>query len=104
MSTNVLDSGTIDAALHAYRPKGCRENNLSSPSCSKTSRDPAGKDSAYNPFNPRDKLPLQLSPNVLSVFRTYRRTGTRLFYSEGDFNDRRLSILDKTLYSDIPFF
>lgn len=102
--TNVLDSGTIDAALHAYRPKGCRENNLSSQSCLKPSRDLAGKDSVYNPFNPREKLPLQPSPNVLSAFRTSRRTGTRPFYSEGDFNDRMLSILDKTLYSDIPFF
>ena len=58
----------------------------------------------YNPFNPSEKLPLQPSPNVLTTFRTYRRTGTRPFYSEGDFNDRMLSILDKTLYSDIPFF
>ena len=58
----------------------------------------------YNPFNPSGDLPLQPSPSVLSAFRTYRSTGTRPFYSEGDFNDRMLSILDKTLYSDIPFF
>lgn len=58
----------------------------------------------YNPFNPSGQLPLQPSPNVLSAFMTYRSIGTRPFYSEGDFHDRMLSILDKTLYSDIPFF
>jgi len=52
----------------------------------------------YNPFNPSGQLPLQPSPNVLSAFMTYRSIGTRPFYSEGDFHDRMLSILDKTLY------
>lgn len=58
----------------------------------------------YNPFDPKDTLPLQPSPSVLAAFRTYRTKGTRPFYCEGDFDDRMLSILDKTLYSDIPFF
>lgn len=60
--------------------------------------------SLYNPFNQGGELPIQPSPRVLSAFRMYRRIGTRPFYQEGDFNDRMLSILDKTLYSDIPFF
>ena len=58
----------------------------------------------YNPFNLSEQLPLQPSSSILSAFRTYRSIGTRPFYSEGDFSDRMLSILDKTLYSDIPFF
>lgn len=58
----------------------------------------------YNPFDPGKELPMQPSPDILTAFKTYRSTGTRPFYSEGDFNDRMLSILDKTLYSDIPFF
>ena len=59
----------------------------------------------YNPFNPTIDLPLQQYPKVLSTFRTHRPTGTRsFFYSESDFNDRMHSILDKTLYIDIPFF
>lgn len=57
-----------------------------------------------NPFNPSEQLPFQPSPSILSAFRIYRGIGTRPFYSEGDFNDRMLSILDKTLYHDIPFF
>ncbi len=60
----------------------------------------------YNPpFYPNEALPIQPSPpDILSAFRMYKGIGTRPFYSEGDFNNRMLSILDKTLYSDIPFF
>jgi hypothetical protein len=58
----------------------------------------------YDPFNSHEDLPLRPSPDVLAAFRIYRNTGTRPFYCEGDFNDRMLSILDKTLYNDIPFF
>ena len=58
----------------------------------------------YDPFHPSGTLPVQPSPSILSAFRTYKGTGTRPFYREGDFNNRMLSILDKTLYSDIPFF
>ncbi|MGE4453304.1 MAG: AAA family ATPase [Sphaerochaeta sp.] len=58
----------------------------------------------YNPFSPNKALPVQPSPDILSAFRMYKGIGTRPFYSEGDFNNRMLSILDKTLYSDIPFF
>jgi predicted AAA+ superfamily ATPase len=58
----------------------------------------------YDPFHQSGVLPVQPSPGILSAFRTYKGLGTRPFYSEGDFNNRMLSILDKTLYSDIPFF
>ena len=59
---------------------------------------------AYNPFEPSGDLPIQPNPTILHAFRLYKQIGTRPFYQEGDFNDRMLSILDKTLYSDIPFF
>ena len=47
---------------------------------------------------------MQPSARVLDSFRTYRHTGTRPFYTQRDFNDRMISILNKTFYSDIPFF
>lgn len=58
----------------------------------------------YNPFQSQENLPVEPTSNLLSAFKTYSRMGTRPFYSEGDFDDRMLSILDKTLYNDIPFF
>jgi hypothetical protein len=58
----------------------------------------------HDPFIPGSKMPIEPSPALLDAFRTYRSIGTRPFYSEGDFQDRLLAILDKTLYSDVPFF
>lgn len=49
-------------------------------------------------------LPVAPTPAILDAFRKYRRIGTRPFYGEGDFQDRLLAVLDKTLYSDVPFF
>jgi len=43
-------------------------------------------------------------PGILSSFRAYRAGGTRPFYGEGDFAERLVAVLDKTLYADIPFF
>ncbi len=58
----------------------------------------------YEPFGTLMELPLQPSPAVLDAFRKYRVVGTRPFYSEGNFADRMLAILDKTLYTDVPYF
>lgn len=58
----------------------------------------------YNPFQPSGDLPIQPTAAVLSAFRTYQRVGTRPFYREGDFSSRMFTVLDKTLYHDIPFF
>lgn len=44
------------------------------------------------------------APEILAAFREYRSTGMRAFFSEGNFKDRMLALLDKTLYADIPFF
>lgn len=59
---------------------------------------------ACNPFASNIQLPVQPSPSLLTAFRQYMQSGTRPFYREGDFEDRMLSILDKTLYEDIHFF
>ena len=57
-----------------------------------------------DPFSGKAPLPLQPTPDLLSLFREYRRGGTRPFYAEGNFEDRLLAVLDKALYADIPFF
>lgn len=59
---------------------------------------------AHDPFSSPSLLPIEPTPAVLSLFRKYRQTGTRPFYAEGDFENRLLALLDKTLYSDVPFF
>jgi predicted AAA+ superfamily ATPase len=64
-----------------------------------------GKDyPVRDPFGGEAPLPIDPTPKILSAFRGYRSRGTRPFYAEGDFEERLLAILDKTLYSDIPFF
>lgn len=59
---------------------------------------------ACDPFKPGAKLPVDPEPAILDSFRKYRSFGTRPFYAEGDFESRMLAVLDKTLYSDVPFF
>ena len=58
----------------------------------------------FDPFMGNTKLPVQPTPEILAAFREYRSTGTRPFFAEGNFEDRMLAVLDKTLYADIPFF
>lgn len=58
---------------------------------------------ATDPFI-ETKLPVQPTPEILAAFREYRNTGTRPFFDEGNFEERMLAVLDKTLYADIPFF
>jgi len=58
---------------------------------------------ATDPFI-ETKLPVQPTPEILAAFREYRNTGTRPFFAEGNFEERMLAVLDKTLYADIPFF
>ncbi|GAB6276394.1 MAG: hypothetical protein SAMD01599839_09340 [Rectinema sp.] len=55
----------------------------------------------FAPFGP---IPVQGTSRLLALFREYRKTGTRPFYSEGNFAERLLSVLEKSLYSDVPFF
>jgi len=58
----------------------------------------------YDPFNGTARLPVEPTPAILGFFRKYRSSGTRPFYAEGNFEERMLAVLDKTLYSDVPFF
>lgn len=58
----------------------------------------------FDPFIGDTKLPVQPTPEILGHFREYRSTGTRPFFAEGNFEERMLAVLDKTLYADIPFF
>lgn len=58
----------------------------------------------YDPFTDTGPIPLTPSPEILRLFQGYKKNGTRPFYGEGNFADRLLGILDKTLYFDIPFF
>jgi len=58
----------------------------------------------YDPFSGQKELPLTPSPPLLDAFRRYKIIGSRPFYAEADFSERMLSVLDKTLYFDIPFF
>ncbi|MBP7095372.1 MAG: ATP-binding protein [Spirochaetia bacterium] len=40
---------------------------------------------------------------LLQAFRRYREGGTRPFQGEGDFRERMLAVLEKSLYADVPF-
>jgi predicted AAA+ superfamily ATPase len=64
-----------------------------------------GKDYlVFDPFINNVEVPVTPSAKILAAFRTYRSTGTRPFYADANFEERLLSVLDKTLYFDIPFF
>ncbi len=55
-------------------------------------------------FDPFESVPIPVSPELLSLFREYRRHGTRPFYAEESFPERMMGILEKTLQADVPFF
>ncbi|WP_235280309.1 hypothetical protein [Thermotoga sp. Mc24] len=42
--------------------------------------------------------------DLLSLFRKYRGTGTRPFYVEGNFREKLMNVLQKTIYYDVPHF
>ncbi len=63
----------------------------------------------YNIVNPFEsvnstKLPVSPDARLLSLFEEYKKHGTRPFYQEGNYEERSLSLLEKTLNSDVPFF
>lgn len=55
-------------------------------------------------FNPFESIPIPGAPEILALFREYRRHGTRPFYVEQNYPERMLAILEKTLHADVPFF
>lgn len=58
----------------------------------------------HNPFVHKEDMPVTPTPEILRAFNLYKTGGTRPFYRENDYEDRLLSVLEKTLYFDIPFF
>jgi len=42
--------------------------------------------------------------NILDLFQNYLKSGLRPIFLEGDYQSRILGIIEKTIYSDIPFF
>lgn len=62
----------------------------------------------YAPTDPftRDAAGLPVTPDarLLGLFEQYKQHGTRPFYKEGNYEERSLALLDKTLNSDVPFF
>ena len=61
---------------------------------------------AINPFkkNSPDTLPVKPDAKILDLFEEYKNHGTRPFYQEGNYEERSLATLEKTLNSDVPFF
>ncbi|MBO4438478.1 MAG: ATP-binding protein [Spirochaetaceae bacterium] len=62
--------------------------------------------STINPFELKESVSLPVKPdaNFLNLFEQYKAHGTRPFYTEGDYEQRSLSVLEKSLNSDVPFF
>mgnify|MGYP001483004307 CR=1 FL=1 len=57
-----------------------------------------------DPFTNPGFLPVKPEPKILEGWRAYRSRGTRPFYADENYAERLISVLDKTLYFDIPFF
>ncbi len=56
------------------------------------------------PFSNPLNLSVQPTAPILSLFTEYKKHGTRPYYQEGNFEERSLAVLDKTLNSDVTFF
>lgn len=41
---------------------------------------------------------------LLQLFREYRSSGTRPIFLEGNYEERLLNVVEKTLFADVPFF
>ncbi|APT76006.1 ATPase AAA [Marinitoga sp. 1135] len=59
-----------------------------------------------NPFNiEKDRFMNQIRDmDILKLFKDYASSGTRPFFLENNYVEKMENILEKTLYSDIPFF
>jgi hypothetical protein len=44
------------------------------------------------------------SMNINKLFKEYLKEGSRPFFMEGNYQDKLLNIIEKTIFSDIPFF
>lgn len=61
---------------------------------------------SFNPFEAsKDVFRKTLdSANVLETFREYKAEGFRPIFLEGDYTEKILGIIEKTIFSDVPFF
>ncbi len=59
---------------------------------------------SYATYHLGGELPVAPDGEILRLFNQYRKHGTRPFYQEGDYEKRFLGVLDKAIYTDIPFF
>ena len=60
---------------------------------------------ACNPSeSPAQQLPLSPDATILAHFEQYKNHGTRPFYQEGNYEERSLAVLEKTIHADVPFF
>lgn len=60
-----------------------------------------------NPFKKINKTDVSLiyqELNIIKEFKKYLNTGLRPIFLEGDYQERLLNVIEKTIYSDIPFF
>ena len=60
-----------------------------------------------NPFQKDSKLDvtsIYQDLNIIKEFKKYLKIGLRPIFLEGDYTERLTNIIEKTIYSDIPFF
>lgn len=59
-------------------------------------------DSIFEPESRQKALEILKEVDVLTHFRVYRENGTRPFYVEGNFREKMINVVEKTLYYDVP--
>lgn len=59
---------------------------------------------SYETYHIGGSIPVNPDGEILRLFNQYRKHGTRPFYLEGDYEKRYMGILEKVIYTDIPFF
>lgn len=61
---------------------------------------------AFDPFKDCKSACLELSKkcNIMGLFKTYKEEGFRPIFLEGDYNQKILAIIEKSIFYDVPFF
>jgi uncharacterized protein len=64
------------------------------------------KTSKFNPFeaDPRQYQEVNHAGKVLALFKHYKQEGFRPIFIEGDYSEKILGIIEKSIFSDVPFF
>ncbi len=60
----------------------------------------------FDPFNASPKVfeNALKQINILECFRNYKKEGFRPIFLEGDYSEKILAIIEKTIFFDVPFF